>query len=75
MVWPANSPDLNPIENVWRLLKARIGRRYLFTNAKVRQYLEEEWAKLTLDDFVHYIQEMPQRVAAVIAVGRGHTKW
>lgn len=75
MTWPANSPDLNPIENVWRLLKYRIGRRFPYSEADVRQYLEEEWAKLELDDFIEYIEEMPERVQAVIAANGGHTKW
>jgi len=25
MYWPPNSPDLNPIENIWNLLKRNIG--------------------------------------------------
>ena len=46
MEWPANSPDLNPIENVWCLLKYRIGKRFPKTAIEVRQYLQEEWDKL-----------------------------
>jgi transposase len=75
MKWPANSPDLNPIENVWRLLKERIGKRFPRTDAEVRQFLEEEWNRLTLDDFVHYIKSMPEHVQAVIDANGGHTKW
>ena len=75
MTWPAYSPDLNPIENVWRLLKNRIGKRFPRTDQEVRQFLEEEWATLTVDDFVHYIKEMPKRVQAVIAARGGSTKW
>jgi transposase len=75
MVWPANSPDLNPIENVWRLLKYRIGKRFPRSDAEVRQFLQEEWAKLEVKDFVHYIEQMPERVQAVIAANGGHTKW
>jgi transposase len=75
MEWPANSPDLNPIENVWRVLKYRIGKRFPKTLDELRQYLIEEWDKLELKDFVHYIKEMPERCQAVIDAEGGHTKW
>jgi len=36
MWWPANSLDLNPIENVWQLIKYRLAQRYPKTKAQVR---------------------------------------
>ena len=75
MRWPANSPDLNPIENVWRLLKYRVGKRFPKTEVEVRQYIEEEWEKLELKDFKKYIDQMRDRCEAVIAANGGHTKW
>jgi transposase len=75
MGWQANSPDLNPIENVWRLLRYRVGRRFPKTDAQVRQFIEEEWVNLQVSDYEHYIKEMPQRIEAVIAANGGHTKW
>ena len=75
MKWPANSPDLNPIENVWRILKYRIGKRFPKTAEEVRQYAQEEWAKLELSDFSKYVHNMRERCQAVIAANGGHTKW
>jgi len=42
MEWPAGSPNLNPIKNVWRLLKGRIQQRFPTTKEEVRRYVEEE---------------------------------
>jgi transposase len=75
MDWPPNSPDLNPIENLWRLLKWRVGRRFPTTKEQVRQYVEEEWLKLDVRDIRKYVQSMYERCEAVIAANGMHTKW
>ena len=73
--WPANSPDLNPIENVWQILKYRLGKRFPKTDSEVRQYLLEEWEKLSFSDYSKYIKSIRERCWAVIKAEGGHTKW
>ncbi|GFX70615.1 transposable element Tcb1 transposase [Trichonephila clavipes] len=48
LVWPARSPDLNPIENVWDALVRQVaGRNYPPTNKNTLiRALTEEWDKL-----------------------------
>ncbi|GFY25122.1 hypothetical protein TNCV_2693131 [Trichonephila clavipes] len=47
LVWPARSPDLNPIENVWDALGRQVaGRNYPPTNKNTLiRALTEEWDK------------------------------
>lgn len=75
MCWPANSPDLNPIENVWRLLKQRVAKRCPRTLAELRHCVEEEWVALEVADFARYVGNMNERCQAVIDAKGGHTKW
>lgn len=75
LAWPANSPDLNPIENIWAILKRRVGAHYPTTRAAVTTAVEAEWPQLTLEDIRHCIESMPQRCQAVIDAKGGHTRW
>jgi hypothetical protein len=64
MPWPAQSLDLNPIENIWRLIKLRISkRRHRIRSIKeMERVLLEEWDKITPKDYRWCISSMPKRI-------------
>jgi len=49
--WPSYSPDLNPIENLWAILKANIKKRLPKTLEELKDIIMEEWDNLN-DDYV-----------------------
>lgn len=86
MKWPANSPDMNPIEHVWKRLKERMHKRFPEIHktpggpAKVRsalaEALVETWREEIEGDFLEKLWEsMPQRVAALLEAKGWYTKY
>lgn len=71
---PAQSPDLNPIENVWSLLKYKVNKRYPRpkTIFEAENALFEEWEKIDQIYINKLIESMPNRVKDVIK-NNGHS--
>jgi len=77
MAWPAQSPDLNPIEHLWEHLK-RVLKRYDEPPRGVFELWErvaEEWGEISPEVCQNLIESMPRRVAAVIKAKGGQTKY
>ncbi|GFU23182.1 transposable element Tcb2 transposase [Trichonephila clavipes] len=74
LVWPARSPDLNPIENVWDALGRQVaGRNYPPTNKNTLiRALTEEWDKLPQQLLDNVVQSMVRRVECCITLHCGH---
>ncbi|GFW98230.1 transposable element Tcb2 transposase [Trichonephila clavipes] len=74
LVWPACSPDLNPIENVWDALGRQVaGRNYPPTNKNTLiRALTEEWDKLPQQLLDNVVQSMVRRVECCITLHVGH---
>lgn len=75
--WPAQSPDLNPIEHLWGLLKRKI-YDYEFPAEGVEEIWEraaKAWSQITQTEVQNLISSMPRRIAAVIKAKGGHTKY
>ena len=61
--WVSNSPDFNPIERIWTLLKRRIQLRRaserVTTVSEIKSVLVEEWEKITVEEINQEIDKLP----------------
>jgi hypothetical protein len=69
--WPAWSPDLNPIEELWNDLKRRVYGRHPRTMEQLEQFITEEWAATDLNFIARICRNMPHRLQQVIS-NEGH---
>ncbi|KAG1653637.1 Transposable element Tc1 transposase [Nymphon striatum] len=74
--WPGNSPDINPIENLWVIMKRRLQKEDCSTMTKLISagirawYHDEELAKMCSN----LVESMPNRVQMLVKAKGGHIK-
>ena len=63
--WPACSADLNPIENLWSIVKEKVRKR--FPNARnLRALAIQEWNTIDFQTINSLIDSMPERIRMLI---------
>uniref|UniRef100_A0AAY4BW59 Tc1-like transposase DDE domain-containing protein n=1 Tax=Denticeps clupeoides TaxID=299321 RepID=A0AAY4BW59_9TELE len=74
--WPSQSPDLNPIENLWRDLKMAVHQARQPKNlTKLHQLCKEEWAYIPLNYCEMLLEGYPKRLSQVIQFKGNSTKY
>lgn len=77
MVWPACSPDFNPIEHLWDQLQRRIRRRPVLPDSlqDLRIALQEEFDAIPQEFVTNLIDSMPRRLNEAVLKRGGHTRY
>lgn len=75
--WPAQSPDMNPIEHLWDVLERKIWAHIPLPKNKEElwQIIQEEWYSIDIQTLQNLVDSMPNRIAAVIQSKGNPTKY
>ena len=63
--WAGNSPDLNPIENLWSIIKRRLKLKDCSTRHKCILAIRKVWKDIPKSLLVKLATSMPRRIAEV----------
>ena len=77
LAWLANGFDLNPLENVWKLLKDVIQHGQICPKnlEELKMTLQREWRSISSVKLCNLCHSMPARSQSVIEAKGGHTRW
>ena len=74
--WPACSPDINVIENVWGILARRVyANNRQFQNIKLRTAITKCWDEIDMNLLKKLIDSVPNRLFQVINRNGGSTDY
>ena len=59
--WPSNSPDLNPIENMWQIMKNNVEKRNPQGVEELTQFMKEEWDAISEEVVNNLVSSMRTR--------------
>ena len=63
---PGQSPDLNPMEAVWNILKQKVRKKKWKTKEDLKRVILEVWADISQEEIQARIDEMPERCAWLV---------
>ncbi len=69
------SPDLNPIENLWGIVKRKIRNKRPKIADELKATVKETWASIPPQQCHKLITSMPHRIEAVIKAKGAPTKY
>ncbi len=75
MDWPSMSPDLNPIEHLWGILKWKVEERKVSNIHQLCDVVMEEWKRTPVATCEALVNSMPKRVKTMLENNGGHTKY
>ena len=77
LYWPGNSPDLNPIENLWSIIKLRLRRRDCTTMVKLIEAVIDCWYRdpQIQENCKKLVDSIPKRVKSVLTSCGGHIRY
>lgn len=73
--WPSQSPDANPIENVWAYIKQKLRGKRTYTAKQLSRNIRQIWRALPLQYAVNLVESMPRRCQAIIDAGGDWTHY
>ncbi len=75
--WPAQSPDLNPIEHLWNHLKRQLNGYECQPKGmhELWERVETEWSKIPQEVCEGLVESMPQRIEEVLKAKGGYTRY
>jgi len=65
MQWPSQSPDLNPIEHAFHLLKTKLMGKWPKNKQELKTVAVEAWQSITRDKTQRLVMSMRSRLQAV----------